>query len=231
MPEDSDFVSLFDGESLSGWIGDKPFWSVRDGVMVGEITPKTKITKNRFLIYQGKIPADFELVAEYRISQHGNSGINYRSELVEGIDFYALRGYQCDIDGQNRYTGSNYEERGRTTLASIGESVMLPSIEEVDKSKFIQRNRWTAGVRQSLIAPESRLRENIKEGEWNLVRIVAKGNILEHYINGQLMSKVIDKDEANRRLQGRLGVQVHVGPPMTIEYRKLCVRPLSSSVD
>lgn len=40
------------------------------------------------------------------------------------------------------------------------------------------------------------------------------------------MSKVVDEDEANRRAQGRLGVQVHFGPPMTIEYRNLRVREL-----
>jgi len=60
---------------------------------------------------------------------------------------------------------------------------------------------------------------------------VANGNLLQHYINGQLMSQVEDNDEANRRVQGQLGVQVHVGPPMTVEYRDLRVRPLGSSVD
>ncbi|MEQ8209511.1 MAG: DUF1080 domain-containing protein [Lacipirellulaceae bacterium] len=229
--QDSKFVSLFDGSSLSGWIGDKPYWSVRDGVIVGEITPETLIKKNRFLIYQGKIQKDFELIAEYRISQQGNSGINYRSELVEGIDFHALRGYQCDIDGQNRYTGSNYEERGRTTLASIGESMVIPSIKASEKLMHVKRNRWTVGVRQRSIAPASELRKGIKDSKWNEVRIVAKGNVLEHYVNAQLMSKVIDEDEANRKFEGRLGVQVHVGPPMTVEYRNLRVRPLSSAKD
>ena len=28
-----------------------------------------------------------------------------------------MRGYQADIDGQNRYTGQNYEEKGRLFLA------------------------------------------------------------------------------------------------------------------
>lgn len=222
----SDFVSLFDGVSLRGWIGDKRYWSVRDGALVGEITPETLVKKNRFLIYEGEIPADFEFIAECRISQHGNSGINYRSELVEGIEFHALRGYQCDIDGQNRYTGSNYEERGRTTLASIGEDVILPPTKDADKSKYVKRNRWTAGVRRGLIATENHLKKCIKNGEWNEVRISAKGNQLEHYINGRLMSRVTDNDRANRRLQGRLGVQVHVGPPMIFEYRNLRMRPL-----
>lgn len=30
---------------------------------------------------------------------------------------FAMRGYQFDIDGQNRYTGNNYDEKGRLFLA------------------------------------------------------------------------------------------------------------------
>lgn len=225
--EPSDFVSMFDGKSLTGWLGDKPFWSVRDGVIVGEITKQTKIKRNRFLIYQGEIPADFEFIAEFRISANGNSGINYRSEIVPDVDFHALQGYQCDIDGPRNYVGSNYEERLRTTLASIGESVEIPELADSGELKHSKGNRWTVGVVQREIAPASELKEKMKDGEWNKVRITARGHVLRHYINGHLMSEVIDKDTANRRLQGRLGVQVHVGPPMTIEYRKLRVRKLS----
>ena len=35
------------------------------------------------------------------------------------------------------------------------------------------------------------------------------------------MSEVIDEDAANGRDSGLLGVQVHVGPPMKIEYRNI----------
>jgi hypothetical protein len=40
-------------------------------------------------------------------------------------------------------------------------------------------------------------------------------------INGQLMSMVIDDDPVGRATQGLIGVQVHVGPPMKVEYRNL----------
>lgn len=227
LAEPSEFVSMFDGKSLAGWKGDKPFWSVRDGAIVGEITEQTKIKNNRFLIYQKEMPADFEFIAEFRISANGNSGVNYRSEIVPDVDFHALQGYQCDIDGGKRYVGSNYEERLRTTLASVGESVEIPKLADSGKLKHSKGNRWTVGVVQRKIAPASELKEKMKDGKWNEVRITARGHVLRHYINGHLMSEVIDKDTANRRLQGRLGVQVHVGPPMTIEYRKLRVRKLS----
>ena len=40
-------------------------------------------------------------------------------------------------------------------------------------------------------------------------------------INGQVMSVVIDDDVPNRPEDGLLGVQVHVGPPMKVEYRNI----------
>jgi len=36
-----------------------------------------------------------------------------------------MRGYQSDIDGAKKYTGQNYEERGRTFLALRGQEVVL----------------------------------------------------------------------------------------------------------
>lgn len=47
---------------------------------------------------------------------------------------------------------------------------------------------------------------------------------LQHYINGILMAEVRDEDAENRRMSGQLGVQVHVGPPMKIEFRKIRVK-------
>lgn len=88
--------------------------------MVGQITPNTTLEQNTFIIWKDENPANFELKAEFRITTDGNSGVNYRSESVDNVPF-GLKGYQADIDGKNNYTGQNYEERGRTTLAFRGE--------------------------------------------------------------------------------------------------------------
>ena len=40
------------------------------------------------------------------------------------------------------------------------------------------------------------------------------------------MSVVIDEDPENRKLEGLLGVQVHVGPPMKVEYRNCRLKRL-----
>src|SRR5215470_19053883 len=119
------FKPIFDGKSLAGWEGDPKYWRVENGCLVGEITPETVIKSNTFVIWRGGAPKDFELKADYRITPQGNSGINYRSEVVSDTvtpsNKFAMRGYQADIDGQNRYTGQNYEEKGRLFLATRGQ--------------------------------------------------------------------------------------------------------------
>jgi hypothetical protein len=42
-----------------------------------------------------------------------------------------------------------------------------------------------------------------------------------HFLNGRLMSITIDDDAPNRKLDGLIGMQVHVGPPMKVEYRNI----------
>jgi hypothetical protein len=206
------FRSIFDGKTLETWEGDPKYWRVVDGVMTGEITPETIIKSNTFLIWRGAEPENFELKVDYRITSGGNSGVNYRSVVVPDkvtpANRFAMRGYQCDIDGQNRYTGNNYEEKGRLFLSVRGQVTHV------------------TGTRRPAIL--SRLGDNkelasIIKDDWNAVHIIARENILMHSINGQLMSMVID-DDSNRQRKGLIGVQVHVGGPMKIEYRNWRIR-------
>ena len=70
------------------------------------------------------------------------------------------------------------------------------------------------------IGDNAELAKSISD-DWNTVHLVIRGNTLIHLINGQVMCVVIDDDTANRALEGQIGVQVHVGPPMKVEYRNL----------
>lgn len=105
-------IKMFNGRSLEGWKYDPVYWRVENATLIGEVIPATILKKNSFIIWQGKVPGDFEFWVEYRVSSQGNSGINYRSKLIEG-EPYALKGYQADIDGEGKWNGQNYEERGR----------------------------------------------------------------------------------------------------------------------
>ena len=217
------FVSIFDGKTLKGWEGDANYWRAENGSLVGEITADKLLKSNTFIIWRGGEPKNFELILEYRISQGGNSGINYRSEQITEVPF-ALRGYQADIDGMNRYTGQNYEERGRTTLAYRGQTTTInpPDVNSSVKDD-IKNNAWTKVVVTKSLSKDS-LKTYIKGEDWNEVHLVVKDNRLLHYVNGVLMSDVTDKDPVNGKMKGLLGVQVHVGPPMKVEYRNIRIK-------
>ena len=221
------FKTLFNGKSMKGWEGDPNLWRVENGTLVGEITPDKLLKTNSFIIWQGGQPADFELVLECRITAGGNSGINYRSEKLPDPP-YALRGYQADIDGQNRYTGQNYEERGRTTLAYQGQITAITPLGNPAASlkDNVKNNAWTGATVTGSLGNVDSLKTFIKKEDWNEIRLVVKGNRLQHYVNGTLMSDVTDNDTANRKMSGLLGVQVHVGPPMKVEYRNIRLKEL-----
>ncbi len=224
------YVKIFDGKSLSGWEGDSTYWRVENGCLVGEVTPATLLTRNSFIIWKGGTVQDFELKAVYRVSKEGNSGINYRSEEVEGLK-YALRGYQADLEGGDRFSGSNYEERRRTTLAARGQKVVLNTVytngTPDSLRRHIRNNRWEGAVVVKTLGNPDVLQSFIKAEGWNEYHLIVKGNRMRHYINGVLMSDVTDNDTENRRSSGLLGVQVHVGPPMKIEYRDFRLKHLS----
>jgi hypothetical protein len=205
------FVPIFDGKSLNGWEGDSGYWRVENGEIVGEVTPETLLKQNNFLIWRGGRPANFELKVQFRITAQGNSGINYRSEEIAGTK-YLLRGYQADIDGANKYTGQNYEERGRTFLAPRG-TLTYAAIGQ--KPAIIAQ-----------IGSADDLKQYVKNGDWNDYHVIARGNVLIHILNGHLMCEVIDDDTEHRKMSGLIGVQVHVRPPMKIENRNFLLKQL-----
>lgn len=221
------FKSIFDGKTLNGWEGDTKYWRVENGNLVGEITPETLLKTNSFITWKGGEPADFELKGEFNITEKGNSGINYRSVMLTEVP-YAMKGYQADIDGAVRYTGQNYEERGRTTLAYRGQITSINTqsnamtAEEVRKK--VQKNAWSDLKVDGSLGHTDSLKTKIKSQDWNTFHIVAKGNRLQHFINGILMSDVTDNDAINGKSKGLIGVQVHVGPPMKVQYKNLRIK-------
>ncbi|MBV6643760.1 MAG: DUF1080 domain-containing protein [Cyclobacteriaceae bacterium] len=222
-----EYQLIFDGKTLNNWKGDPDYWKVEDGAIVGYTTEEKPLEANTFLIWDGGQPADFELVVDFRISQSGNSGIQYRSEMVEGVPF-GLKGYQADIDGNNNYTGQNYEERKRATLAYRGQQVIVNSQEDpnAEVRDNVKKNAWQSTEIVSSLGDIDELKTKIKSEDWNECKLVIKGNLLQHYINGVLMSEVTDNDAVNRKSDGLLGFQIHRGPPMKVEFKNIRYKAL-----
>jgi hypothetical protein len=210
MDDHTGFESIFDGKTLKGWDGDPAFWRVENETIIGESTAEKPLKANTFLVWRGGQPKDFELKLEYRINST-NSGVQYRSVELPEVGKWVLKGYQADIDFQNTYTGQLYEERGRGFLAMRGQMTHL----QPGKKQLI------ANLRSS-----DELKGLIKVNDWNQLHIIARGNVLTHVLNGHLMAVAIDDDVTSRAMGGLIGFQMHVGPPMKVEYRKIWLKSL-----
>jgi 3-keto-disaccharide hydrolase len=210
LDDHTGFEAIFDGKSLKGWDGDTAFWRVENDVIIGESTAEKPLKANTFLIWRGGQPKDFDLKVEYRINST-NSGVQYRSVELPDVGKWVLKGYQADIDFQNMYTGQLYEERGRGFLAMRGQMTHLQE----------GKKRIIANLRSG-----DELKSLIKVNDWNQLHIIARGNALTHVLNGHLMAVAIDDDATNRAMGGLIGFQMHVGPPMKVEYRNIWLKKL-----
>ncbi len=196
---------IFNGKDLSGWKGNAELWSVKDGAITGQTTADKKLEANSFLIWEGEV-ADFELNLDYKITgQNANSGIQYRSKVIDAEKFI-VGGYQADIDATLTYAGINYEERGRGIVCKRGKRSTIGA---------------DGKIAEEDIAKDEDLKKVIKFEEWNHYRVVAKGNKLSHYINDTLMSETIDNQPEKAATKGILALQIHVGPPMVIQFKNL----------
>lgn len=211
IAQEDGFKSLFNGKDLTGWEGDPALWSVKDGAITGQTTAETKLKQNTFLIWRDGTVDDFELRLKFRIV-NGNSGIQYRSKESPG---FVVGGYQADFEAGKTYSGILYEERGRGILAERGQKVV---INEGGKKEV------TGSVGDS-----AKIQAAIKQEEWNDYVIIAQGNHLIHKINGMTTIDVTDNDTAKRAMSGILAFQVHVGPPMTVQFKDVQIKRLKLS--
>jgi hypothetical protein len=209
--EETGYQPIFDGKSLAGWDGDPKFWRVENGTIVGQTLTDRQPEQNTFLIWRGGSPADFELKLQFKLTGF-NSGIQIRSIELPDIK-YAMKGYQADMDGVQQYTGQIYEERGRGFLAMRGQATYIP---DGAHPKVIGNLQQTADELKALI----------KTGDWNQVHVIARGSTIIQILNGAVMSMTIDEDVKNRQLGGLIGFQMHVGPPMTVEFRNIWLKLL-----
>lgn len=214
VPDDNTgFTPIFDGKTLTNWDGEPGFWRVEDGAIVGETTADKKLKLNTFIIWRGGTTADFEFKAEFRLTESANSGVQYRSTNLKEVGPWVLKGYQADMDGKNAFTGMLYEERGRGFVAPRG---MVSRMPEAGPPAKVIGSPGTA----------DELKAVIKAGDWNQIHIIARGTVMLHVINGRLMSLCVDDDPKGRASEGLLGLQLHVGQPMKVEFRNVLLKKL-----
>lgn len=212
------FQSLFDGKSLDGWDGNPKLWRVEEGAIVGQTTAKEPIKLNEFLIWKEGEVADFDLRLQFRVSGgRANSGIQYRSKRMPEVGKWVAGGYQADIDATNQYMGILYEERGRGILVNVAEKAEIRPTED---------GKWEKKIVGSL-GKKDELLETVKPEEWIDYQIVAKGNHLVHKLNGKTVVDAMDHDKEHAAKSGILAFQIHVGPPMKVEFKDIRLKNLA----
>lgn len=206
----SGFESLFDGRTLDGWQGDRAIWSVQDGAITGRTTAETGLKENNFLIWKDPVE-DFELRLKFRL-ENGNSGIYYRARKrsADQTKGDPLIGTQADFDASGRWTGVIMEYLLRGVLAERGQRVVIDS----QGSKQV-----------TPLGDPAELLRIVKLREWNDYTVTAKGGRVVLNINGVTMCELDDRDP-RRIKQGLLALQVHVGPPMLVQFKEIYLRRL-----
>ena len=224
----AEFQPIFDGRTLAGWIPSdhltpdgsvksdapaNPFWSVEDGAITARSTPENPCKKNQFLVWQLGTVDDFELKLKYRIQggPSANSGVQVRSQIQPDGH---MEGYQCDIDLAGKWVGAIYDEHGRKLLADRGQRAVIGEDGKIQHAPISSSDK-------------AELFKLVNPDGWNDYHIIARGDHISVYINGKLMSMVVDRDRKDREFSGFLAVQLHSGPPMTVQFKDIALKRLS----
>ena len=236
------FKQIFDGKTLTGWDGDPAIWRVEDGAIIGESDSLTVRPPNTYISYHGTGPNDedakahdFDLKLEIKVELGGGTGIQYRGTVGQPWirarpgqtlpkPAWLMTGPQADfwfpVNPQNeKYSGQFYSEN--TTLG------ILAWRGEVAQSTSTQSGETTNNTLVGTIAPRQALGGYVNINGWNQYEIIARGPVMMHIINGQLMAVFIDDDvKSSNNISGLIGVELE-GTPTKISVRNIWLRKIN----
>ena len=202
---------LFDGSTLEGWRAvpseSRHDWSVKDGVIDGQ----GSADRLAYLVWREASLTDFELSLQYRLIGQGNTGIEIRS--------------QPDPSGKRPFQGY-HADLGH---AGIGDQVLgawdfhFASRQEYPCPRATQLVINSDGTTQTAKIKAGFEVVDLRQDDWNDVRIVARGNTFKFYINGKLASEFTDNAERGRLNEGAIGLQLH-DKGMHVQFKDIQLR-------
>ncbi len=195
------FIPIFNSKDLTGWDGKPGWWRVEDGTITAESTPEKPCTKHNYLIWRGGEPADFELRFQYRLTS-GNSGVQIRSRAIADWD---MRGYQADIEAGPQWTGALFEH-DRGGIALRGEKAVIAPDGKREVTRF---------------ADAAALQKGFRSNDWNDYRVIVRGPEIQLFVNGVKTAHAVDRQIGKAAARGLIGLQMHPGPPMKVQFRNL----------
>jgi hypothetical protein len=172
---------LFDGKSMKGWEdirrntppGDS--WTIEDGCL--KAVPHPKLRED---LFSKETFGDFELTWEWKIEAKGNSGLKYRIQDRFFID-------ERRKEFKRFEDLANHSIRTRATKREEGTQEYIVGFEYqmIDNAGHSDARRgayYQAGALYSMIPAAQPAARPV--GEFNLSRVVVKGNRIEHWLNG-----------------------------------------------
>jgi hypothetical protein len=96
-------------------------------------------------------------------------------------------------------------------MAQVGEKVTFAA----DGKKNVEK-----------IGDAKDIKAGVDHKNWNETVITARGNTITQQLNGKTTVTVVDEDEKNRALEGLLALQLHAGPPMTVQFKDITLKVL-----
>ena len=155
---------------------------------------------------------DFELKLQHRIvsSQSVNGGFQFRSEIFDGKIKDDCRGYQVDNQTQVPWLIRLYDEWGREDLARRGERTVIDA----------------NGQKVVTPLPEAAGPAWFKLEEWHEYDLTCRGTTITLKIDGRLLAEVVDGDPKQQDFAGILGLQLHSGPPMKVQFKNIRLKRL-----
>ena len=212
--EETGFVSMFDGKTLNGWqVSSKQAqqaWFVQDGMIVGNGD------KGRsYLIYdRDRDVANFELKFRYRLPDKGNTGVNIRAR-VDDAKRRDYQAYHADLGhigiGKNVLGAWDFHTPGRKEHGcNRGQRLV---IDAQDQATYTE-------IEDAVTVAD------IRDRDWNDVRVIARDNRFQMYLNGKLSAEFIEHLPQQRRLhRGMIQFQLH-DPGMVVHFKDLYLKIL-----
>ncbi len=200
---DNRALELFDGRTLAAFDHDPAFWSIESGEIVGRTTDARPAPHNTFLVWHGEA-RDFELEVELKVAGN-NSGVQYRSEVFAPN---RMRGPQIDAHPAPQYLAMCYEEQARGILAERGTRLEIAADGTRTPAPLAGSNR-----------------DAVDPAAWHTYRVVAKGDTVEHFLDGVPTATVVDRS-ADRPKGTRIGIQIHAGEPTEVRVRSVRLKRL-----
>jgi hypothetical protein len=191
---------LFDGKTLDGWIqrGGKAKYRVENGEIVGSSVPNTG---NSFLCTD-KDYGDFVLELEFKVDPALNSGVQIRSHAFDEPTEVEWQGKTIKIPA------------GRVH----GYQVEIDPLERAWSAGIYDEGRrgWLNDLKNNEPA-----RKAFKQGEWNALRVVCKGDSIKTWLNGVPAADL--KDDMTP--SGFIALQVHgvrdKTEPLEVRWRNI----------